>query len=80
MFFFQVLADHARVGEGHVAVTQGRDAAQGAQFAKPGRLAEGRNDLQLIVQALFQQVETHLAHERRERGAIEGQAHREVLI
>ncbi|MNN79309.1 hypothetical protein D3C81_1959390 [compost metagenome] len=80
MLLFQVLADDAGVGEGDIAVAHRGNPPQGAQLAEPGGLAEGGDDFELVVQALLQQVETYLAHEGGQRGAVEGQAHREVLV
>ena len=63
VFLFQVVADHAGVGQGEVAVLQCRNPPQRAELAVPLGLAEGRDDFQLIIQPLLSEKQAQLAYE-----------------
>ncbi|MDT4856159.1 hypothetical protein FQZ97_905400 [compost metagenome] len=79
VFVFQVLADHAGVGQVEITILERRNTTQRVEFAIPGGLAERQDDFQPILQAFLGQEQTNFAHKGREWNAVDSQAHRVSL-
>ena len=75
MLIIEVLTYHAGVGEAQVAVFERWNTSQWIEIAVPLRVTERKDDFQLVIQRFFREEQTNFTDERRQRCAVDSQAH-----